>query len=284
MYPGLRMLEVIKPATKHGIEIGYDASQAVPVRAPCFLAYPFAQRQQTFASDPTPPDFEAVAKKLKTLPSLPAISHSGFVDIEPKPVLFCPGSHFAKRALGLCRTTAQHHKIIGVAYHPIPMLFHLSVQRMKIDVGQKRADHRSLRRSSHWRPSFHPLDDVLTEKQTDQLKHLSIADSLFDPARQGGMLKGVEEALQVSVHHMGIAFLDQSIDYSQRLFGTAPGTKTVTGVLELSLEDRLNHQLHCRLHDAIFDRKNSQGAHFAVPFGNLDALDRFRPVFSALER
>ena len=167
MYPGLRMLEVVKPATKYGVEIGDDAGQAVPTRAPCLLAYPLAQRQQAFLSDPTPPDFEAVAEKLKTLPSLPAISHVGLVSIEPKPVSFRPGSHFTERGLSLFCTAAQHHKIIGVANHPITLLFHLSVQGMKIDVGQKRADHRSLRRASHRRPSFHPLKNILTKKQTD---------------------------------------------------------------------------------------------------------------------
>src|SRR5919106_5348675 len=136
MYPRLRMLEVVKPAAKRGIEIGNDTSQAVPTRAPSLLSYPLAQYQQTLPSDPTPPNFEAIAEKLKTLPSLLTVSHVGLADIELKSVLFDPGSHFAQRGPGLFRRAAQHHEVVGVAHHAVALLSHMTAQGMKIDIGQ----------------------------------------------------------------------------------------------------------------------------------------------------
>jgi hypothetical protein len=161
------MLEVVKPAAKRGIEIGNNTSQAVPTRAPSLLPYPLAQCQQTFPPDPTPPNFEAIAEKLKTLPSLPTVSHVGLAGIELKPVLFDPGSHFAQRGLGLFRRAAQHHEVIGLAHHAVALLSHMAVQGMKIDVGHKRANHRTLRRPAHRRPSSHPFDDVLVQEMLE---------------------------------------------------------------------------------------------------------------------
>ena len=155
---------------------------------------------------------------------------------------------------------------------------------MKINVGQQRADHRTLRRPSRRRPSLHPLNNVLTEKQSDQLKHSAVADALFDLPHQCRVRDRVEVALQVGIHHMGVALLDQFIDFAQCVFAAALRAKTVTRLLKLALEDRLDHQLQCRLHDAVFDHRNSQRAQLAAPFGNLHAPDRLWPVLPALER
>jgi len=51
-------------------------------------------------------------------------------------------------------------------------------------------------------------------------------------------------------------------------------------LLKLSLKYRLDHQLQCRLHDAIFDHGNPQRTHLAAPFGNLHPPDRLWPVLS----
>src|SRR6266545_2345483 len=278
------MLEVVKPTAKRRIQIGNDTGQAVPTRATSLVPYPLAQRQQTFPPYPTPADFKAVAEKLKILPRLPTISHVGLVGIKPKPVLFDPHSHFVERGLGLFRRAAKHHEVIGVAHHAVAVLPHMSVQGMKIDIGQKRADHRSLRRPSHRCPSFHPLDDVLIQKCTDPLQHCAVANPLRDLTHQRLLRYTVEVAVQVGIHPMGVAFLDEFIHFAQCLFAAATRAKTVTRVLKLSLKDRFDHQLQCRLHDAVFDHRNSQRSHLAAPFGNLHAPDRLWPVRSRPER
>jgi hypothetical protein len=40
----------------------------------------------------------------------------------------------------LCRP-AQDHKVVGVPHHPAAALFHQEIERMQIEVGQKRRDH-----------------------------------------------------------------------------------------------------------------------------------------------
>src|SRR5512141_2842159 len=79
------MLEVVKPAAQRGIQIGYDTGQAVPTRAPSLVPYPLPQRQQTFPPHPAPPNFEAIAQKLKALPGLQTISHVGLVKVSLSP-------------------------------------------------------------------------------------------------------------------------------------------------------------------------------------------------------
>src|SRR3990170_4292149 len=280
----MSMLEVVKPAAKHGVSILDDLCQAVPTRA--FGLHPDAltQRFKTLGPYPAPPRLEAITEKLKTLPGLPTVSHVGLVSIKPKPVLFDPGSHFVERSLRLFSRAAKHHEVIGVAHHAVTLPFHMPVQGMKIDIGQKRADHRSLRRASHRRPSPHPLDDVLVQKSTDQLQHCAVANPLRDLTHQRLIRDTVEVAVKVGIHHVGVAVLDQPLYFPQRVFAAPTRTKAVTRLLKLSLKDRFDHQLQCRLHDAVFDHGNPQRAHLAAPFGNLHAPYRLWPVLSRPKR
>src|SRR5512144_70252 len=105
------MLEVVKPATQRGIQIGYDTGQAVPTRAPSLVPYPLPQRQHTFPPHPAPPNFEAIAQKLKALPGLQTISHAGLVKVKLEPVLVYPTSHFVERRSRFFSRSAQHHKV-----------------------------------------------------------------------------------------------------------------------------------------------------------------------------
>src|SRR5262249_23152962 len=284
VYQGLRMLEVVEPATQRRIQIGYDAGQTVPTRAPRLLPYPLAQRQQTFPSNPAPSDFEAITQKLKSLPRLPAVSHLGLVGIKLEPVLFHPGSHFIKRGLRFFGRLAQNHKVISVAHHAVTPLSHMAVQRVKINIGQKGADHCPLRRPSYRRPALQFLDNVLTEKQLDQLMHGAVTNPFFNSTPKDLMRYGVEETLQVGIHHMGVAFLDQRIHFPQCLFRAASRPKAVTGLLKLLLKDRFDHQLEGRLHDAVFNRWDSQRAQLPARFGYLYALDRLWSILSGPKR
>lgn len=62
-------------------------------------------------------------------------------------------------------------------------------------------------------PSVHLLDDVLFEPAGQQLQQPPIADVLFDSLCQQVVQDAVEVALQVSVHHVGVAGLEVSIDF-----------------------------------------------------------------------
>src|SRR5215510_793493 len=280
----MSMLEVVKPAAKHGVKILDDLCQAVPTRALGLDPDTLTQRLKTLGPDPAPPRLEAIAEKLKTLPFLPTVSHVSLVGIKPKPVLFYPGSHFSKRGLCLFSRAAKHHEVVSVAHHAVALLSHTPVQGMKVDIGQKRADHRSLRRAPRGRPSPHPLDDVLVQKGTDQLQHCAVANPLRDLPQKRLIRDAVKVAVQVGIHYKVIAFLDEFIDLAQRVFAAATRAKTVTGVLKLALKNRFGDQLQCRLHNTVFDHGNPQRAHLAAPFGNLHAPYRLWLVCSRPKR
>src|SRR5919106_4441927 len=197
-----------------------------------------------------------ITQKVKALPRLPTVSHVGLLGTKTQAIGLYPGSHLQKRRLRFLTTLAKHHKIVGIANHPVALLLHVAVQGMKINVGQKRADHRTLRCPTRWRPSLHFLDDVLLKKRFDQLKHPPIAHLFLDAVKKLRVWDSVEVALKIGIHHKGVAFSKQPLHFPKRLFAAKPRTKTVTHLKKLLLKDRLQHQLKRRLHDAVFYRRN----------------------------
>src|SRR5262245_32415359 len=96
-------------------------------------------------------------------------------------------------------------------------------------------------------------------QQTFASMHGAVANPFFNSTPKGLMRRGVEETLQVGIHHMGVVFLDQRIHFPQGLFRAASRPKAVTGLLKLLLKDRFDHQLEGRLHDAVFNQQFASG-------------------------
>jgi hypothetical protein len=85
-------------------------------------------------------------------------------------------------------------------------------------------------------------------------------------------------ALQVGVHHEGVAGLQQPVDFPQRVLAAAPRTEPVASRSELHFKDWLDDHLQGGLHNPVFHGRDPQRTGLAVPFGDFDALDRLRPV------
>src|SRR5262244_2399361 len=279
----MSMLEIIKPTAKRRIQLGNNRGQTISARA--LGPHPNAISKRCAALFPYPasPHFEAIAQKLKALPVLPTVTHMGLFDVKTEPVLFHPASHFFKRGLRLFGPVAKHHKVIGVANHAVAFWLHVTVQRMKIDVGQQRTNHRSLRRAARWRPSLHLSDKVLLKKCFDQLKHPPLAHPFLHALQKLFVGDGVEVALKISIHHKGVALFKQPIHFSKRVFAATPRAKTVAHLKELPLKDRLQHKLKRRLNDAVFDRRYSQGTKFSTPLGHLHSSYGLWSVASLLK-
>lgn len=111
----------------------------------------------------------------------------------------------------------------------------------------------------------------------------SIADVRCDPVHQALVRDAVEVPLQVSIHHMGVAFLQKCIDLPQRVFAAPAGSKPVARVLKLLLKDRLYHPLDRRLDNPVLDRRDAQGPRFTARFGYLYPPHRLGPVLSLLQ-
>src|SRR5205807_9727460 len=146
-YKGVRMslLEIVKPAAQRRIQFDDNFRQTIPARALGPHPDAIVHGLKTLAPHPASPHFEVIAQKVKALPPLPTVSHVGLLGVKTQPMDLYPGFYLRKRRLGFFSTSAQHHKGIRVSHHPIALLHHLTIQAMKVDVGQKRTDHRALR-------------------------------------------------------------------------------------------------------------------------------------------
>src|SRR6266542_2531738 len=207
---------------------------------------------------PALPQLEMITQKVKALSLLPTVSHVGFVSTKTQAIGLYPGFHFRKRRFCFLPTAAKHHKIVGVANHAVALLLDLTVQSMKINVGQKRAYHRALRCAARWRPSLHFLDDVLLKKSFDQLKHSPIAHLFLNALHKPPVWDRVEVALKIGIHHKDVAFSKQPLHFPKRIFAAKPWTKAVTHLKELPLKDRLQHKLKRRQHALIPHRSFHQ--------------------------
>src|SRR6266511_367514 len=280
----MSMLEIVKPTTKHRIQIGDDPCQTVPARALGPHPNAILHRLVALFAYPALPQLEMITQKVKALSLLPTVSHVGFVSTKTQAIGLYPGFHFRKRRFCFLPTAAKHHKIVGVANHAVALLLDLTVQSMKINVGQKRAYHRALRCAARWRPSLHFLDDVLLKKSFDQLKHSPIAHLFLNALHKPPVWDRVEVALKIGIHHKGVAFSKQPLHFPKRIFAAKPWTKAVTHLKELPLKDRLQHKLKRRLHDAVFNHRNPQRTKLPASFGNFHAPHGLWPVGSSLNR
>jgi len=111
-----------------------------------------------------------------------------------------------------------------------------------------------LRRAPCRRPSLQALQDVGLQPASDQIEHAAITDLGLDPRHQAIMRNRVKIADEVGVRHVGIAVLEQPIDFPQRVVASASRTEAVAPVTEPRLENRFDREPNRLLDDAILDR------------------------------
>jgi hypothetical protein len=136
----MSVFKVVKPTPKLRIQIGDYFRQTVSARALGPHPNAISKCREALFPHPAPPRLKPVAQKLKALSWLPTVTHVRLIDIKTEPVPFYPSSDFFQRGVRRFGTLAKHHKIIGIANHAVAPLLHLTVQRMKIKVGQKGAN------------------------------------------------------------------------------------------------------------------------------------------------
>ena len=139
---------------------------------------------------------------------------------------------------------------------------------MQVNVRQQRADDRPLRGASRRRPSLQSLNDVLMQPTRQKFQQATVADALLDPFFQPGVRNVVEVALQIGIHHMGVAFAQQRIDFPQRVLAASTGPKSIARRHKLLLEDRLDHPFDRRLDDSVLHGRDAQRACLAARLGN----------------
>ena len=278
------VLEVAEPASEHRVEIGEDTRQALPARSPGLRPNAVLEPGQALLADMTPAGFEAVAEEVEALPRLPAVAEVGLVRMQTQAVGGGPAADRRQRRLGLFAACTEHHEVVCIAHHPMACCRHQRVQRVEVDVRQQRADHRTLRRARRRRPAFHVPQHLLPEPAAQQIEHAAIADPRLDPLHQPLVRNAVEVAREIGIDHIGVALLDQTVYFAERVMAAAPRPEAVAPGMEASLENRFDHELHRRLHDPVLDHRDAQRPEPAIALGDLHPLDRLRTVAPLAQR
>jgi hypothetical protein len=89
------------------------------------------------------------------------------------------------------------------------------VQRVEIEVGQQRADHRALRRTDRRNPPSIFLLDRLLQERLDQIEGASVGDPTLHQGHQGRGRDRVEIRLEVHVRDPDEALPQQGVDALQ---------------------------------------------------------------------
>ena len=128
-------------------------------------------------------------------------------------------------------------------------------------------------------PFLQSVQDVRLQERFDQRQHGAVGDLFLQARHQTVVRDRVEVALQVGVHHVDVARLEQLIDPTQGVFAAASRTKPVAVFREVALEDRLDHVHHRRLHHAIAHRGNAQRSRLVrARLGDVNASNRLRLI------
>ncbi len=171
---------------------------------------------------------------------------------------------------------------IRIVYRVSPSPFERGPQQGRLQHCWGR-DHTALRRPLLWPRGFRAtvfvgLDHGTLQPHADQLQNLAIGNASLQAFDQGIMRDGIEVRLQVGVIHLretGRQVLTNGVD---RLMGISTRTKPIRAVQEVCLKDRLQHQQHCGLNDAVSDRWYTKRSQPSVRLGDVDALHRLRPI------
>ena len=206
-----------------------------------------------------------------------------FCRVQLQPVVLDPLLDRRQCRLCLVSTAAQDDEVVCIAHRPVPSGEQQLVQRVQVDVGQQRADHRALRGAARGSPALEFVHDVLVQPAVDQRQHLAVADLLGHPRHQSLVRDGVEEALEVRVHHVCAALAQPALDFAQRVLAAFARSKPVAVGFEAALEDRLDHPLQRRLYHPVFDDRDAQCSLAATGLGNLHPPHRLRSVGAASE-
>src|ERR1700724_3624382 len=276
------VLEIAEPSPQRRIEIRDDPREAVTSAAYSLGPHLVLERSQALLSHEPATRLEPVAEEIESLSRLSAVDDPRLVRMQRQAVGRRPRLDFTQRSYRRGFRLAEDHEVVGVTHHPAPVLLHQQVERVQVDVGQQRREDCPLGRSPRRQPARHVRHDLLPEKALDQRQDAPVADRLAHPCHQLVVRDRIEVTLQVGIHYMSEALLQQPIDLPQRIFAASSRPEAVTSRPELDFKDWLNGHLQSRLHDAVLDGRYPERTGLPAAFGNIDPFDRARPVAAVL--
>src|SRR5258707_2965596 len=152
------------------------------------------------------------------------------------------------------------------------------------DVGEDRADPRSLRRPDLHRFPSAALEDPGLEPPLDQAEDSRVSGPVPQHPNQPSVVDGVEEGSDVEIEHPVHALRHpRPFQGGQGRVRAAPRPKAVAKPKEVRLVNRIQHLGYRTLDNLVFERRNAEGPAAAVAFRDVRAAYRLGPVLSAVD-
>ena len=277
--PLMAVFEVLKPSLKRAIHVHRNSGQTCAVTAPGLGTNGVFELPQTLLAGPACASLEMVSEKVKSLTRKGGIYHAGLLRMQDQTPFRNQLLHLVQGFICLRFVTTHDDEVIGISDHLKASRLHRFIDGMEVEVGQQGTDYGALGRPCFGRPPGQPLHDVLIEKSFDQLKQAAVGNMPANLLYQFLMGNAVEVGLQIGIHHMGIAGLQEPIHFPQGILASSVWPETVTVRFELRLEYRLYNQPYRRLDYPIPHSGYPQGPLlFTAKLVYIDPLDRSRSV------
>src|SRR5208282_4846493 len=152
------------------------------------------------------------------------------------------------------------------------------------DVGENRADPRSLRRPDLHRFPSAALEDASLEPPLNQAEDPRVGDPVPQHPYQPSVVDGIEEGSDVEIEHPVHALRHHRLfQGSQGGVRAAPRPEAVAEPQEVRLVDRNQNLGYRALDNFVLERGNAERPAAAVAFRDIRAAYRLRPVLSAVD-
>src|SRR6266540_731016 len=158
-----------------------------------------------------------------------------------------------------------------------------SVERVEVDVGEKRRDHAALGTPQIGASPNPFLHHTRLQPLPQELQYPSVRYPLPDQLEQLVVGDLIEVTLDVAVHHVSVATTPVQSDRLQRARRVPSRPESVRALLEVGLENRLDDKLRCRLHHPVAHRRNPQRPFRPVWLRNVPPPHRLRQVLARPE-
>src|SRR6267142_5734978 len=149
----MAMLEILKPAPQRTIDVFDDDLQALTVGASRLGTNRVVELPETLLPWPLQAPLKVIPQKVKAA-TLGGVHNPCFDRMQRETRLLGPLPHLFQNRRRFPLAPAQNDKVIRIPHHLAPLLRHLLIQGIEIEIRQQRADHRSLRGPSFRRPAL----------------------------------------------------------------------------------------------------------------------------------
>src|SRR3981189_2808646 len=150
------------------------------------------------------------------------------------------------------------------------------------DVGEDRADPRSLRRPDLHRFPSAALEDASLEPPLNQAEDPRVGDPVPQHPYQPSVVDGVEEGSDVEIEHPVHALRHHCLFQGcQGGVRAAPRPEAVAKPKEVRLVDPIQHLGHRTLDNLVFERGNAERPAAAAPFRDVSAAGRLWAALSS---